>query len=82
MKCDAAMRGVVLAVLLIGHAAAGSREQVQSACDHDVLQCLSESDCRLCDDNVAGLAVCGLYGPMAAAVIADIARVGVSAGRG
>ena len=31
MKCDAAMRGVVLAVLLIGHAAAGSREQVQSA---------------------------------------------------
>ena len=31
MKCDAAMRGVVLAVLLISHAAAGSREQVQSA---------------------------------------------------
>ena len=51
MKCDAAVRGVVLAVLLIGHAAAGSREQVQSVrCDHDVLQCLSESDCRLRDD--------------------------------
>ena len=64
-------------MLLQGH---GSRFSLR--CDHDVLQCLSESDCRLCGDNVAGLVVCGLYGPMAAAVIADIARVGVSAGRG